>query len=287
MPNKIHESLLPLAIDIDKLVPLEGNPRKGNVDAIAASYLEFGQIRPIVIRPNDDGTSTVIAGNHQLEAAKRLGWDKIAAVEYRVDNARAIAFAIADNRTMELGYTEPELLNELILEINDIYPDLLDDLGWDQFEIAELEQSSIRDDIQILNPGGGYIPPVLVSQPGYRDDEEDEVLREVMTPSVPNIKLPTVDSSAVVVSRDRDGNQQITVRPDMGTDQNDAVVRGATTITPSSHKAVVQYNLVFDDTDQQMIWYDFIKFLRSSSEIPGETTAEKLISFISLHMDQQ
>jgi len=119
--NNIHESLHHLAVDIDSLIPLEDNPRKGNVDAIASSYLEFGQIKPIVIRPNDDGTATIIAGNHQVQAAKKLGWDQIAAVQYEVDNMRAIAFAIADNRTMELGYTEPELLNDAILEIGENY----------------------------------------------------------------------------------------------------------------------------------------------------------------------
>ena len=47
MSNKIHESLKQLAVDVDKLVPLEGNPRKGNVQSIMASYKEFGQIKPM------------------------------------------------------------------------------------------------------------------------------------------------------------------------------------------------------------------------------------------------
>ena len=66
----------------------------------------------------------------KLEAAKLLGWDKIAAVSYDVDNKKAIAFAIADNRTMELGYTEADLLSEFILEIHEEYPELVDSLGW-------------------------------------------------------------------------------------------------------------------------------------------------------------
>ena len=151
MANGIHESLLSLAVDIDTLFPLDNNPRRGNVEAIMSSYAEFGQIKPIVVRPNGDGTSTVIAGNHQFEAAKRLGWDKIAAVEYDVDDKRAIAFALADNRTMELGYTEPELLNDFVLEISDYYPELMDGLGWDEFDIAEIEQKSIRESHQVVD----------------------------------------------------------------------------------------------------------------------------------------
>lgn len=278
MNHNIHESLMPLAVDITTLLPLEGNPRKGNVDAIVASYAEFGQVRPIVIRPNDDGTATVIAGNHQLEAAKRLGWDQIAAVVYDVDNSRAIAFAIADNRTMELGYTEPELLNELILEVNDIYPELLDGLGWDQFELAELEQESIRDEIQVISSHTAYTPPVLISQPDENDDEID--LEPVRKPV-------TIDANAISITRDRDGNQQITLNPSNNANQYDAAVRGATTVSSTTApKAVVQYTIVFDDTDQQSTWYDFIRFLRSSNEIEGETTGAKLANFISSYMEE-
>ena len=124
--NNIHPSLKSMAVSVDALTPLEGNPRVGNVDAIMASYSEFGQVKPIVARKNDDGSATVIAGNHQLEAAKALGWDKIAVIFLDADDKKAIAFALADNRTMELGYTEPELLTDMLLEISDYYPELLE-----------------------------------------------------------------------------------------------------------------------------------------------------------------
>lgn len=278
MSNNIHESLLPLAVDISTLTPLEGNPRKGNVDAIISSYKEFGQIKPIVVRPNDDGTSTVIAGNHQLEAAKRLGWDKIAAVEYNVDNSRAIAFAIADNRTMELGHTDEQLLNEFILEVNDVYPELLDGLGWDEFEMAEIEQGSIRDEFQVMD-SGSYVPPVML--PEY-DEDEDEV--ESPEPPAPPKQQPTgIDPSTISITKDRDGNQQINLNPNQN--QEDVAVRGSTTVAPgAAPKAVVQFTIVFDNTDQQIVWYDFIKSIKSNPDIPGETTAEKIINFISEKM---
>jgi ParB/RepB/Spo0J family partition protein len=270
MTDKIHESLRQLAVDVKNLMPLEGNPRKGNVQSIVASYREFGQIKPIVIRPNNDGTATVIAGNHQLEAAKLLGWDKIAAVSYNVDNKKAIAFAIADNRTMELGYTEAELLSEFILEIHEEYPELVDSLGWDEFEIAELEQTSIREEYQVIG-SDRYVPPIIFS-----DEEEAEQEEE------PVKKNTSVDLNTVSITKDKDGNQQINVRP--GVDQNDAVIRGSTTVSPrSAPQAVVQYTIVFDNTQQQADWYTFIKWLRSDAGLEGDTVAEKLISFISEH----
>ena len=291
MSNGIHESLLSLAVDIDTLIPLDNNPRRGDVAAIMSSYKEFGQIKPIVIRPNDDGTATVIAGNHQLQAAKQLGWDKIAAVPYDVDGERAIAFAIADNRTMELGYTEPELLNEVILELADVYPELMTGLGWDEFSTAEIEQKVIRQDNRVIEPGAGFVPPVITDNSGNGftssgtgfdrygdsgDDEEDEY------EPVPN--RPSLDRNAVTVTQTDDGKQRIDIRP--GIDQNDAVIRGSTTVAPgSAPQAVVQYTIVFDNTAQQARWYEFIKWLRSDSAVVGTTTAEKLIDFIDQHIE--
>lgn len=289
MTHGIHDSLLPLAVDIDTLTPLDNNPRRGDVDAIMSSYKEFGQVKPIVIRPNDDGTATVIAGNHQLQAAKRLGWDKIAAVPYDVDGERAIAFAIADNRTMELGYTEPELLNEVILELADVYPELMTGLGWDEFSTAEIEQKVIRQDNRIIEPGAGFIPPVISDNSGngftsgntkfdrYEDYEEKDF--EEQAPS-----RPSPDRNAVSITQTDDGKQRIDIKP--GMDQNDAVIRGSTTVAPgSAPQAVVQYTIVFDNTAQQARWYEFIKWLRSDPAVVGTTTAEKLIDFINQHIE--
>lgn len=74
--TRIVENLLPLATPIGQLRLLEGNPRVGDVDAVAASLARFGQRKPVVAKA--DGT--VIAGNHTLQAARRLGWSHIAVV---------------------------------------------------------------------------------------------------------------------------------------------------------------------------------------------------------------
>jgi ParB-like chromosome segregation protein Spo0J len=88
-----------LAINIDKLSFLEGNPRQGDIEAVAKSYKQFGQRKPIVATTDH----VVIAGNHQLAAARQLGWDEIAVVITDDDELTAKAFALADNRTAELG----------------------------------------------------------------------------------------------------------------------------------------------------------------------------------------
>lgn len=260
MPNGIHESLLPLAIDINNLSLLDGNPRIGDVDAIMASYQEFGQVKPIVAKKNNDGTATVIAGNHQLQAAMNLGWDKIAVVFLDADDKRAIAYAIADNRTMELGYTEPELLDSLIIEVSDLYPELLEGLGWDEFDIAGIEYETDRNGTE-LSETGVYIPPVMIDSQQLAKDEITQVLH---------------------VAENKDGERRIVADP--SADQRDVAVRGST-VSGTTPRAVVQYTIVFDSPDQQTKWYDFIKWLKSDPGTDGATTAERLINFIEAHTE--
>lgn len=254
--EKIDKSLKSLIISLDALVPLDGNPRKGNVDAIMASYKEFGQVKPVVVRPNDDSTYTVIAGNHQVEAARRLGWSQIAAVQMKVDETTAVAFALADNRTTEMGHTDPELLNELLGDVVSDFSDLWEGLGWDEFELAALDEQASRL-TAISEEESGYIAPVIINP----DAEE--------TPTTPSVDISSGEGRIV---------------PTGEVDQKEAVIGGSTAIGQSgSSKAVVQYTLVFDDPDQQKKWYSFIRWLRMDPGYDGSTTAERLMSFIDAH----
>jgi hypothetical protein len=251
--SNIHDSIRHLAVSIDSLVPLVGNPRKGDVDAIMASYSEFGQIKPVVVRANGDGTSTVIAGNHQVEACRRLGWKEVAVVEFTGDNARAVAFALADNRTNELGSTDNNLLFEMIGQADD-YIDLFESLGWDDFEFA-----AMQDDYDSTDDGT-YIPPVM------QDID--------IAPVVPSQPSP-------VATRDADG--ETTLSAPSSVDTNTAVTQGAPAVVNNPTKAVVQYTLVFDSADQQRKWYDFIRWLKADAGYDGDTTAERLLNFIDSH----
>jgi uncharacterized ParB-like nuclease family protein len=256
MKDNIDKSLSGLLLDVDKLVPLEGNPRKGNVDAITASYEQFGQLRPIVVRKNDDDdTYTVIAGNHQLKAAKKLGWEKIAAVVFNASEEEAVAFALADNRTTELGYTDPQLLNEMLSDIVLDYGSFFSELGWDDFELASLDVQATRLD---AITSGGYVAPVIVnSDPA----------------PIQNIAVETTDEGSRIV-------------PSIETDPRSVVATGSTSINASgSSRAVVQYTLVFDDPEQQGKWYQFIRWLRTDTGTDGDTTAQRLINFIDAHCD--
>jgi len=229
-----------------------------------ASYSEFGQVKPIVARKNEDGTATVIAGNHQLEAAINLGWEQIAVIFLDADDKKAIAFALADNRTMELGYTEPELLTDMLLEISEYYPDLLDGLGWDEFELASMESDMIIEQARMDNAEEGI--------PQTREQVAEQKVYD-----------DAVDSIKGMVEKDSSGENRIVANSNL--DHSDIATRGSTVAVPgSAPQAAVQYTIVFDNADQQALWYKFIKWLRSDPAVDGDTTAEKLINFIDPHM---
>ena len=251
----IHKSIEHLATPLEKLVHLENNPRKGNIDAIVASYREFGQVKPIVVKDNADGTSTIIAGNHQYEAAKKLGWEAIACVKFQGDTESAIAYALADNRTNELGTTDSNMLFELLGEVGEQYDNLIDALGWDEFDLASMEGDYYQED------DAPYEAPVI--QPIIPLTQEEN-----RAPQAVSVQL---ESGETVLNAPQ------------GTDTHQAVTQGAPSVVANGSKTIVQYTLVFDSPDQQRKWYDFIRWLKSDPGTDGETTAERVLNFVDAH----
>lgn len=161
----IHADLAPLAVPLDTLDALPGNPRRGDVAAVVRSYAEFGQRKPIVARRREDGTGggVVIAGNHQLAAARELGWDEIAVVWVDDDDVRAKAFALADNRTADLGSYDDEALAAMLADVA-VDADLLAAASFSEDELAALTRQKPEkhtDDDDVPDP-----PAEPVTQPG-------------------------------------------------------------------------------------------------------------------------
>jgi site-specific DNA-methyltransferase (adenine-specific) len=143
--TEIHDSLLSLSVDINKLSFLEKNPRQGDIEAVAKSYEQFGQRKPIVATKDN----VVIAGNHQLAAARSLGWDSIAVLYVDDDEITAKAFALADNRTAELGTYDDDLLADLLSEVSSV-PELMDSTGFsedDLFDLIGFEEVEEKEEV--------------------------------------------------------------------------------------------------------------------------------------------
>jgi hypothetical protein len=159
----IIESLKSLAVPIDQLRGLPNNPRKGDVSAVMASLSRFGQRKPIVAR-HDDGT--IIAGNHTWQAARELGWKEIAVAYVGDDDVTAQAYALADNRTAELGSYDDDLLRELIESVESVDPELLRDTGWDKTSVEELFKDVIKQQESSSESNDTDLPEEAISKNG-------------------------------------------------------------------------------------------------------------------------
>lgn len=105
-----NEALRPFLRPLDRLKPDRGNPRRGDVDAIAASLARFGQQKPVLVSTG----GVIVAGNHTVRAATQLGWDHVAAVTTALRGREQRAYGLADNRTGDLGVYDDDALGRLL-----------------------------------------------------------------------------------------------------------------------------------------------------------------------------
>lgn len=142
MKANILEELRDLARPIEWFRPQDRNARlhpESNLKAIMASLKQFGQCKNVVAVK--DGM--LVAGSGTYEAARRLGWEELAAVVFP-DEATARAYALADNKTGDLSiWDEANLALDIRAEIERAGDELLRDIGFSNEEMARLTGASL------------------------------------------------------------------------------------------------------------------------------------------------
>lgn len=101
-----------------------------NMEAIKGSLRKFGQQKPIVVTKK----GIVIAGNATFRAAKLLGWTEVSVVRTDLEDVLATLYALADNKTSELGGWEEEQLGDLMRAF---HQDDLKAIGFETDEILK------------------------------------------------------------------------------------------------------------------------------------------------------
>ncbi|RJO69793.1 hypothetical protein D5S18_28240 [Nocardia panacis] len=180
-------------VAVSKLTPFPGNPRRGDVPGIAESLKSNGQFRPIVVQK---ATGYVLAGNHTMQAAISLGWDKIDVHWVDCDHDRAKKIVLADNRLADKGRYDIAALTDLLQDV------------------ADLEGT------------------------GYTEDELNAMLDQ-LEPQDPDL---------------------LDDKPGLG-------------------NPVISYNLIFDDEQQQDVWFEFTKWLKRTYS-DKDTVAERLTEYL-------
>lgn len=172
-------------VKLGDLKPYPGNARRGDVSAIADSLERNGQFRPLVVQRS---TSYVLAGNHTLQAAQKLGWPSVQVTYLDVDDEAARRIVLADNRTAELGGYDERALLTLLREVGEDMAGTGYDL--DDFDdlLASLQEADADNPPQeptVLVPGtgvpagqaGAYGPEGdgtnIRTTPSYQEYEQD------------------------------------------------------------------------------------------------------------------
>jgi hypothetical protein len=118
-----------------------------------------------------DANGVVRAGNGTLEAAKALGWKRIAVVRTDLVNTEATAFSLADNRTSELAEWDEAGLAETLRSLQSEDFDL-DAVGFTSDDVDDLlkrlaNEESDGDGSEPENKGSGLalISQVTIDEP--------------------------------------------------------------------------------------------------------------------------
>lgn len=154
-------------VSVSELVPREKNPRVNDdaAEALAETVQAVGWGAPPLIQKS---TGMVIAGHTRLKAAARLGLERLPVRIVDVDDRRAKALALADNRIGELAeWDTPALAEDLSefsfeeLEALGFDQDYLDALGdeLDDLSHEDLEQDEVPDPPKepITRPGDVWV----------------------------------------------------------------------------------------------------------------------------------
>ena len=133
------EAAAAVYVDPSTLTPWDKNPRN-NAEAIkqvAKSIERFGFASPIVARQAD---GRIIAGHTRHAAALKLGLEDVPVRFLDIDEQKASALALADNKIGEIATWNDDTLSEILAELEQDGFDL-DGLGWSDDELDGLLDS--------------------------------------------------------------------------------------------------------------------------------------------------
>jgi ParB family chromosome partitioning protein len=88
-------------VPISAIRPNTHQPRRGfdeeSLGTLAASIRELGVLQPVLVRPLEDGTFELIAGERRWRAAKRAGLQAVPAIVRHADDAVSLEQALVEN----------------------------------------------------------------------------------------------------------------------------------------------------------------------------------------------
>lgn len=97
---------------------------EAHIEQLAASMAQRGQMEPILVYRRQDDTFLVIDGRHRLQAAIRLGWKTIAAIERSPDDVEEDELAVAVHRRDLDAIEQAQAVAKVVAEIKNDMPSM-------------------------------------------------------------------------------------------------------------------------------------------------------------------
>lgn len=136
-------------VSLSKLKPYERNAKihgEEQIKMLMASIQEFGFLSPCLV---ERGTFNLIAGHGRVEAARRLGMEKVPCVFVEdITEAQRRAYILADNRLTELGEWNMDLVTDELTALDDM--DF--DISLTGFELESETPEITEDDYEPTPP---------------------------------------------------------------------------------------------------------------------------------------
>lgn len=143
-------------IPISSVAPNPNQPRvhfaEDGLEELAASVIEMGVLQPILVRPLDDGTYELVAGERRWRAAQRAGLAVIPAIVRTTDDLSSVEQALVENLHRQ---------DLTPLEEAAAYNQLIDDFELTHDQVATRvgkSRSAITNTIRLLG-----LPPTVQS----------------------------------------------------------------------------------------------------------------------------
>ena len=146
-------------VEIDKLVPYEGNPRHNNESAkmVAEAIKVYGFLNPVIITENN----IILAGHTRTKAMKLLGQKEIDAISvYGLTEEEIRGFVIADNRIGEYSRWNYSAVDRMVSKAGNDDP-MLKKMGMSSFmdNKSDLEALIAGTSGSPLDQDGNYVAP--------------------------------------------------------------------------------------------------------------------------------
>ena len=125
---------------ISELTEWKNNSRihtQRNLLTIKNSLEKFGQMKPLIVQKS---SMSIIAGNGTFQAMKALGWEKADCYIIDIDDKKAEAYCIVDNRATDQSEWDQKTLMEVLQDLSETDEELLNCTGFDATEMEKMLQ---------------------------------------------------------------------------------------------------------------------------------------------------